>query len=534
MTSDRRAVRMMLPVATVLLIGTLLSVIGASVVSRQVRADSVAAFERDADASTREIEREIERHIGVVEDVSSFAEATWPGDINEWRSYLDRRVTGGNFLAFSSTAGLIERVPVDQIDAFEARETETSGRPFVIESLTPLAPSADRLVLSRTGDDFSGDLRIQGLEVTAAIALLGVELPTTSDRLAIASMDEAPQVLLDLLALQGNDFIGDDIVNTNVVFAQAVGPAGEEPLGWVVLPAELGYLLSNAIGELDEGDLNISVSIDGTSVDGDLGRYEGAPGLDFAGASHTTDSTVEFGGWTWTVSTWAGEDYGIGANRVQSEHVLLGGLALTLLFALFAEARRHHLLRLNDAEFEVELQRTLAETDPLTGLANRQGLFSQVADGPIASRWSTDGAATLFLDLNGFKLVNDRQGHAAGDQTLMNVAHAVRGVARDGDLIARLGGDEFVVVCPGLSDPTGVETFADRLDRAIRQISDPVPIGVSIGIAISQPGAPFDFDDVLSVADAAMYKAKKGDDQAATKSVIVPLASTGSVSSARN
>ena len=130
----QQARRMFVTIAA-LAVGVSLSFGGWVYVDRQAESNASDLFESDAGSAIAEIEREIERHVGVVEETAAFAEATWPGTVAEWREFTDGRVTGGTKLAFSSTAGVIERVPADQVDEFEARETATSGAPFQILSL---------------------------------------------------------------------------------------------------------------------------------------------------------------------------------------------------------------------------------------------------------------------------------------------------------------------------------------------------------------------------------------------------------------
>lgn len=530
----RRGLGALLPVASALIIGLVLSFGAATYVDRQIDEDAQRAFDRDAAAATAEIEREIERHVGVIDELAAFSAATWPGELDEWRAFTAGRVTGGTFLAFSSTAGFIERVPVDDLEAMQEREARSTGMPFEVNDIFPLGPNADRLVLTRTGEDFSGDVLIRGLEVSAATAVLGVELPGTGDGLAVAAADTAPEAVLDLFSIDTEVIVGNDIINTNVILARAVGEEGEEPLGWVVVPAELGYLLTNAIGDLDRSGLNIAIGIPDIDIEGDLGRYEGDSSVALADAGLSTDSAVQFGGWEWKVTVWSAENYGIGANRIHGWHVLLGGIVASLVVALALETRRNHSARLKAAEFETELHRTLAETDPLTGLLNRKGLSSFGRDESVVARIESEGGATFFLDLDGFKLINDRKGHAAGDSILVSVARAISDAARDDDVVGRIGGDEFVLVCPGLSDEVVAETIASRMSGAINRISDPAPVDVSIGVALTRPGTSFSFDGSLAAADAAMYAAKNcEDDQAAAKLVIAP-GSNESVSSSRS
>jgi diguanylate cyclase (GGDEF)-like protein len=153
-----------------------------------------------------------------------------------------------------------------------------------------------------------------------------------------------------------------------------------------------------------------------------------------------------------------------------------------------------------------------ADHDPLTGLLNRAGLEREMAEAPAdGSQW------LLYLDLDGFKPVNDTYGHQAGDEVLRAVAQRLQAAVRPDDLVARLGGDEFLVVITGGE----IGTTAQRLAGVVRQpirlrgtdrgpaggTAATVLVGVSIGCAELNPGVTL--ADALGTADAEMYVAKQ-------------------------
>lgn len=155
-----------------------------------------------------------------------------------------------------------------------------------------------------------------------------------------------------------------------------------------------------------------------------------------------------------------------------------------------------------------------AYTDPLTGLANRRGLELALADLLRKCRdISQYRFAIAHLDLDHFKEVNDRYGHAAGDKVLVHVARALEQSVRSGDVAARVGGDEFVMVLAGVHDPAGIEHLANRI---IARIEQPVMIdgtscrvSASIGIVGSGHCADPCIETLLAEADAALYRSKK-------------------------
>jgi diguanylate cyclase (GGDEF)-like protein len=147
--------------------------------------------------------------------------------------------------------------------------------------------------------------------------------------------------------------------------------------------------------------------------------------------------------------------------------------------------------------------------DPLTGLANRAVLTSELER--LMPR-RTGPVAVLYLDLDGFKQVNDTYGHQAGDAVLAAVAQRLSGAVRATDLVVRLGGDEFVLCCPDLPQADAIRLA----ERVLADVAQPIPfrgelldIGVSVGIAAYGPDAPAHDTDVLRTADMAMYEAKK-------------------------
>lgn len=154
----------------------------------------------------------------------------------------------------------------------------------------------------------------------------------------------------------------------------------------------------------------------------------------------------------------------------------------------------------------------MALHDPLTGLANRARLRGELER--ACARGRRDGGRTglLCLDLDGFKAVNDRLGHAAGDAVLIEVGRRLRDTVRDSDLPARLGGDEFAVLLGDVEDAAGVELLARRL---IAAISAPIVIGgeaVRVGTSIGStvfPDDPAPIDALLAHADMALYAAKR-------------------------
>ncbi len=155
----------------------------------------------------------------------------------------------------------------------------------------------------------------------------------------------------------------------------------------------------------------------------------------------------------------------------------------------------------------------LAHHDALTGLPNRILLHDRLAQSIQHADRKNQMFALLFLDLDGFKAINDRLGHEAGDELLRAVAKRLGECVRGSDSVARFGGDEFVVVLEQVSHPADASHVAqkiiDELARPIQLGRDEQCIGVSIGIAL-YPDDAITPDTLLNRADAAMYAAKSG------------------------
>jgi diguanylate cyclase (GGDEF)-like protein len=118
----------------------------------------------------------------------------------------------------------------------------------------------------------------------------------------------------------------------------------------------------------------------------------------------------------------------------------------------------------------------------------------------------------LYVDLDGFKAVNDRHGHATGDAVLVATAERIQRVLRPGDVVGRLGGDEFVVICPDVPGPEDARAIGERVRSALSAEPSPAPgdvdgIQASVGVAVAPPGA-LDADGLLERADRALYAAK--------------------------
>jgi diguanylate cyclase (GGDEF)-like protein len=195
--------------------------------------------------------------------------------------------------------------------------------------------------------------------------------------------------------------------------------------------------------------------------------------------------------------------------------------ALALIGALIAVLVLLRLSLLFVERDELDVQRRAAQLalkqmayhDGLTQLANRRSLYEAMS---AAIAGAEDGTtALLFVDLDGFKAVNDTHGHAAGDTVLTDVAARLRTVVRGDDLVARHGGDEFVVLLRGLPPGKADELAGQTVVRVREALASPVetdagtfPVTASIGTAV-HPRDGRTPDDLIRAADRRMYEAKR-------------------------
>ena len=164
-----------------------------------------------------------------------------------------------------------------------------------------------------------------------------------------------------------------------------------------------------------------------------------------------------------------------------------------------------------------ERLRALADRDPLTGLTNARGLEEEVNRHLARAAHEGDRGALMFIDLDGFKTVNDVLGHRCGDEVLRTIGSTLRQAVRPGDVVARVGGDEFIVVLPHATPDAAIgaaERMAHDLERAVDPVDGhAVPVAVSVGVAAFDGRTERGAGGVIAAADAAMYDAKRSGDR---------------------
>ncbi|HVZ49519.1 MAG TPA: diguanylate cyclase [Gemmatimonadaceae bacterium] len=186
------------------------------------------------------------------------------------------------------------------------------------------------------------------------------------------------------------------------------------------------------------------------------------------------------------------------AEGIWAVNIVVQFLAFGVVGLLIAEVRQ--------AE---RYQATLARVDPLTGLLNRRALYDIGARVCARCRKVQLPVAIAYIDLDGFKGINDTAGHEAGDRLLKEVADRLQLAVRPTDLVARLGGDEFAILLPELR-PESADTALERVRAAVSAVLTPAgaPVTASIG-AVGFTDPPDHLDGMIARADEALYRAKR-------------------------
>lgn len=220
----------------------------------------------------------------------------------------------------------------------------------------------------------------------------------------------------------------------------------------------------------------------------------------------------------WTAANWfAGMAY-------ESAWIWVGNVASQLTAFLTIVVLVHRLRHRGDAEHR------LARTDPLTGLANARAFYEAAAAELEQHRRYQHVISVAYLDLDGFKHVNDRLGHLGADRLLQTVAALLQRGTRASDIVARLGGDEFCILYPEMG-ARDLERALVRLQSTVREglNEEEIPVSFSIG-AVTFTQAPKTVETLLAAADELMYEVKASGKDAIRTKIAGPGAAGSSAS----
>jgi diguanylate cyclase (GGDEF)-like protein len=247
------------------------------------------------------------------------------------------------------------------------------------------------------------------------------------------------------------------------------------------------------------------VGLESAAIFGQLAIQRAAP------LNEITKRALRWRDAAWDVLTEIADEQGTSdAVLAEAQHMLQRSLDVTLvrLCEAFEHERRNVDEELGRRQGELVF---MATHDPLTGLPNRTLILDRAEQMLARARRDHTPCGALFIDLDGFKAINDGLGHRAGDELLQAVAVRLGGVIREADALGRLGGDEFVVLVEGIALAAGPELVADRIFDALKQpftlgdAGSRVGVTASIGVAIGDRSCAA---DLLRDADIAMYRAK--------------------------
>jgi diguanylate cyclase (GGDEF)-like protein len=484
-------------IAVLVSLGVIASVLGAGAVARSDAARGRLAFHLASSEIASTLKLAIEHEEDLVISASAFIASNphasaaefdrWAASVHAMQRYPELQ-----------NIGFLMLVPASRLPAFEAQMAAHPVRPFGPDSTPPPGP----LEVLPPGARPYYCFAVAGLARSVASYLpVGLDYcalaPTLIGARASGLANYAPFTHMGttVLGIQTPVYRGGLTPSTRAGRQRAF-------MGWLGELLVPGVVLQRALENHAGMAVRFSYSSGGSHVSFSQGR---AP----AGVQTATIDLHN----GWTVQSFASAHAGgVFADR-DALGVLVGGVLLSallgILIAVLATSRTRAMSLVREKTSELSHQ---ALHDPLTGLPNRALVLDRAAQ-MIARCARQPGmlAGALFIDVDGFKHVNDSLGHAAGDQLLKVTGERLQCALRNQDTVGRLGGDEFVVLVESDADEAALNLLADRLTASLRE---PVELGnagktfsvtASTGVAVGRYESP---DALLRDADLALYAAK--------------------------
>jgi diguanylate cyclase (GGDEF)-like protein len=499
-----------------LLIGLIGSVTGAALWRSSARTHEKQAFATTAGNVSSTLATLIRSNVGVVETLRSdfqMEPGMSPTRFERWAKALE----GFQPLARSADLSLIESVPRANLRTFLAsRDADPAFRRLAGGWIIPVtANGARRYCLVAAGSSPAGSLGamsefLQGdwCDPNSPVGASVLGTTMTQAQVQRETMDTGSLLVFH------NIVQGVPVVYVEVAVYRRGAPlatAAERSaatVAWIMSSFNVHALIKSAIGNVgDVGNLRVAVY---HTNPGQAPSLMGVAGVARGSSTHTLKLNVQS---PWLIKiTGSAIVAGLSAGMQALIALLVGAFVSILVFAVLFTLARSRARALGLVEQKTGQLRHQALHDALTGLPNRVLALDRAEQMLARSRRSNTPVAALYVDIDGFKHVNDTFGHAAGDELLRIVAQRLRSVVREGDTAARLGGDEFIVLLEGATLDAGAEMVAERLLEVLSLPYDLSNLGgrelslsASIGIA---DGLRATADGLLAEADVAMYEAK--------------------------
>ncbi|MBU2670344.1 diguanylate cyclase [Actinoplanes bogorensis] len=477
-------------------------------------------MDHNADAIQRAVSNEASRYTETLGDMSASAAAQTDFTYTDFEAITSRlsRVR----LPGASTVGFVVAAPARDAPAVQRLWRERGATDLTLRT----RGDADQhfyLVFARALDGRDADA---GRDISQA------EEPSVALRSARASGEVTashPYVFLKDRKLPAAQQQRSFVLAAPVVRSHGLRGEGEF-LGWMILSMRGSDFVDETLhayaGELVKVTLS---DLEGTAATAVASTSASAASLRDPGLRRVRTTMV--GTREWQIYVQPTDRLLSDTDRRLPGATLTIGLLVTVLAGVLADSRRRALKRVDQATSDLrhdieqrkavearlreseEQLRHLALHDSLTSLANRALFNERLAHALRAQTRTGEPLSVFFIDLDGFKAVNDGLGHTAGDLLLVEAARRLEQCARATDIVARLGGDEFAILADGLTSVDDTDAIAARIVSSLSTPFDldgqPVTISCSVGVATEEAGGDqTSSEHLVQIADEAMYTAK--------------------------
>lgn len=476
---------------SVLLFGIVLTSAAAWMSHNSAVRESELLFETVALSEEQRFEASLDDWIAEFDSAVSFVQATFPTTPHQFSTFFENSTIAAAESLTDPGVSVIELVELDDVSSLEARERVLGNEDF--EVITNSSGDEPLLVVTRsTNATTLPGFSFIGRDLSEFLTEDFTQDLATPDRFLVTLNNQDDMNSL----LNAED---DRFGSPYSVMVDPIEGTNGETAAWVVRSFQFETIVNRV---LDESDLSVNVSIGLLGQNVPIIDANPATQTEFASTTMRSQQMFERPIGEFTVFVWADDDFGVPSGLLSQTDIWIAGLLLTLVVALSTAYVIGQRDMLESSVFELQHARTLASTDPLTGLLNRTA-FIDLAEEMDQTR----GGTVFFIDLDGFKEVNDTLGHTEGDRVLRKVSELLRSQFRDDDLVSRFGGDEFMIFTPGLYGEAIEKEVASRVVKAIAKST----LGVTCSVGAAERG-PYDLtpiETMIRKADRAMYQAKQ-------------------------